>query len=260
MAEGDSIRRLVARLHSRYAGAVVAAAEFRRGGEIPPRFAGDTLLSVQARGKHILMRFAGGRTVHSHLRMQGHWRGHPAGWRPRPGERVAAWFDFAGAGVLAAHDMPVLDLVATSAEDRVVGHLGPDILGDSWPAGSEQAAARIAAAPERMIRSALLDQRNLCGIGNLWAVESLFIAGVWPHRPAGDTDVAKVLDVAGRMMRQGLRTGTQSTTGVLRRGETHWVYGRYRRPCRRCGTPIAFVAAGGDPYERETWWCPHCQR
>jgi endonuclease VIII len=60
-------------------------------------------------------------------------------------------------------------------------------------------------------------------------------------------------------MRQGLRTGTQSTTGSLRRGQTHWVYGRYARPCRRCGTPIAFVPAGAGPYDRETWWCPHCQ-
>jgi len=120
---------------------------------------------------------------------------------------VAAWFEFAGQGVLAAHDMPVLDLVATDAEHRVIGHLGPDILADSWSTESARALSRIAAEPARMVRSALLDQRNLCGIGNLWAVESLFIAGVRPHRAMGETDVARLLDVVSRMMRQGLRTG-----------------------------------------------------
>lgn len=260
MAEGDSIRRLAARLHAAYAGHDVVAAQYRRGGDRPVRLDGDRLAEVGARGKHLLMRFAGGRTLHSHLRMQGSWRGHRAGWRPPPSaDRVGAWLDFGPAGVLAAHDVPVLDVVATDREHTVIGHLGPDILGDDWPGRAPRAVANVRADPGRRIREALLDQRNLCGIGNLWAVESLFVAGVWPHTPAGAVDVAKVVDVAHRMMRLGLRNGTQATTGDLRRGRTHWVYGRYRRPCRRCGTPVAFRPAGGTPYDRETWWCPHCQ-
>ncbi|MGK5683344.1 DNA-formamidopyrimidine glycosylase family protein [Actinoplanes sp. URMC 104] len=256
MAEGDSIRRLAARLTSSLAGRDVLAGQFRRGGEIPPSFAGDRLVTVAAVGKHLLMRFGSERTVHSHLRMQGSWRIHRAGWRPGPAaDRVGAWFDFGPAGVLAAHAMPVLRVLPTAREHEAVGHLGPDILTDRWPA----AAPAVATDPARRIREALLDQRNVCGIGNLWAVEGLFIAGVWPHTPAGRVDVARVLDVIARMMRLGLRNGSQSTTGDLRRGRTHWVYGRYRRPCLRCGTPVAFVAAGSDPYDRETWWCPHCQ-
>jgi endonuclease VIII len=260
VAEGDSIRRLAARLRATLGGRTVRAAEFRRGGDRPDRFDDDRLLDVVPVGKHLLMRFAGGRTVHSHLRMQGSWRIHRAGWRPGPAaDRVGAWFDFGPAGVLAAHAMPVLRVVRTEHEDRVVGHLGPDILGPDWDRAAAAAATAVAGRPDRRIREALLDQRNVCGIGNLWTVEGLFVAGVWPHTPAGRADVPRILDVIARMMRLGLRNGTQSTTGDLRRRRDHWVYGRYRRPCRRCGTPIAFTPAGTTPYDRETWWCPYCQ-
>ncbi|MBL7258496.1 DNA-formamidopyrimidine glycosylase family protein [Paractinoplanes lichenicola] len=255
MAEGDSVRRLAARLDGALAGHDVVAAQFWRGG-----FEGGRLLTVAPVGKHLLMRFTSGQTVHSHLRMQGSWRIHRPGWRPGPAtDQVRAWFDFGPAGVLAAHAMPVLEVLPTAREDQVVGHLGPDILADQWPQQRPTAVTAITAAPDRRIREALLDQRNVCGIGNLWAVEGLFIAGVWPHTPAGDVDADRVLELIGRMMRLGLRNGTQSTTGDLRRGRTHWVYGRYRRPCRRCATPVAFVPAGDGPYDRETWWCPFCQ-
>ncbi|AGL18023.1 DNA-formamidopyrimidine glycosylase family protein [Actinoplanes sp. N902-109] len=264
MAEGDSIRRLAGRLQHTYAGLPVLASEYRRGGDLPVRFTGDALTEVAAVGKHLLMRFAGGRTLHSHLRMQGSWRTHRPGWRPRPpasGRRdvVGAWFDFGTAGVLAAHDMPVLDVVPTSREHDVIGHLGPDILAADWPGRFPEAVANVRAAAGLPIRAALMDQRNLCGIGNLWAVESLFIGGIFPYERSARVDAAKLLDLTHRMMVLGLRNGTQATTGDLRRGRTHWVYGRYRRPCRRCGTPIAFRAAGPGPYDRETWWCPSCQ-
>ncbi|WP_067510442.1 DNA-formamidopyrimidine glycosylase family protein [Actinoplanes sp. TFC3] len=260
MAEGDSIRRLATRLHTTFAGAPVLDSEYRRGGEVPVRFAGDTLTEVAAVGKHLLMRFASGRTLHSHLRMQGSWRTHRPAWRPRPvADRLGAWLDLGERGVLAAHDMPVLEVVATTREHTVIGHLGPDILAADWAERIGEAVANVAAAPDLPIRQALMDQRNLCGIGNLWAVESLFIGGIHPYARSGAIDIAATLDRAHRMMLLGLRNATQSTTGDLRRGRTHWVYGRYRRPCLRCGTPVAFRAAGADPYDRETWWCPHCQ-
>ena len=260
MAEGDSIRRLADRLQSAVGGHRSIAAQFRRGGQRPPSFAGDRLQEIVPVGKNLLMRFDSGRTIHSHLRMQGSWRVHRAGWRPRPhADQVGAWFDFGPRGVLAAHSMPILQVVVTSREHDVVGHLGPDILSESWPEHVTTAVRNIADRSDRRIREALLDQRNLCGIGNLWAVEGLYIAGVWPHLPVADVDLPRLLDVIHRMMRLGLRTGTQSTTGNLRRGQTHWVYGRYRRPCRRCGTPISFSPAGGTAHDRETWWCPHCQ-
>ena len=260
VAEGDSIRRLADRLHGAFAGHDVVAAQYRRAGDLPVRFAGDRLVECAAVGKHLLMRFGSDRTLHSHLRMQGSWRQHRAGWRPGlRQDRVGAWFDFGAAGVLAAHDVPVLEVVATARERTVVGHLGPDILAEDFPRHRDRVIGIIGAQPGRLIREALLDQRNLCGIGNLWAVESLFVAGIWPHTPVARADVGKAVDVAHRMMRLGLSQGHQVTTGNRRRGETHWVYGRYRRPCRRCGTPVAFQPAGAGPYDRETWWCPHCQ-
>ena len=252
MAEGDSIFRLAGRLHRSFAGAQVRRSSVRRRVEDPALFDGDQLLEVAARGKHLLMRFASGRTLHSHLRMQGTWR---SARTPPRGHRVTAWFDFGDSGFLVAHAMPVLDVVPTAEEDRVVGHLGPDVLAEDWP----RAIATIEQQPDRRIREAILDQRNLCGIGNLWAVEGLFVGGVWPHAPVEKVDVARLLELIARMMRLGLRHGNQVTTGNTRRGETHWVDGRYRRPCRRCGTPIAFSPAGPGPYDRETWWCPHCQ-
>lgn len=252
MAEGDSILRLASRLHRSFAGLPVQRSSVRRRVENPALFDGDRLVEVGALGKHLLMRFDSGRTLHSHLRMQGAWRIHRA---PPRGHRVSAWFDFGERGVLVAHAMPVLDVVRSTEEHLVVGHLGPDILSEDWP----RAVAVIEQQAERRIREALLDQRNTCGIGNLWAVEGLFVAGVWPHAPVAEVDVARLLDLIARMMRLGLRNRNQVTTGNTRRGETHWVYGRYRRPCRRCGTPIAFSPAGGGPYDRETWWCPHCQ-
>ncbi len=252
MAEGDSIFRLASRLQRTFAGAQVRRSSVRRRLENPALFDGDQLVEVAALGKHLLMRFDSGRTLHSHLRMQGAWRVHRV---PPRGHRVTAWFDFGDPGVLVAHAMPVLDVVRTAEESRVVGHLGPDVLSENWPDG----VPAILGQPQRRVREALLDQRNVCGIGNLWVVEGLFVAGVWPEAQVEAVDVPRVLDLIARMMRQGLRNGNQVTTGSTRRGETHWVYGRYKRPCRRCGTPIAFTPAGTGPYDRETWWCPHCQ-
>ena len=106
---------------------------------------------------------------------------------------------------------------------------------------------------------ALLDQRNLAGIGNLWAVETCYLRGVSPWTPVREVDLRAAVRLARRMMRHSLEHPGQVTTGDTRRGRTHWVYGRAERPCRRCATPVAFRDGGPGPYERETWWCPHCQ-
>ena len=99
----------------------------------------------------------------------------------------------------------------------------------------------------------------MAGIGNLWAVETLFLRGVGPWRPVGGVDAAAALRLARRMMSYALTHPGQVTTGDTRRGRTHWVYGRAGQPCLRCGTPVAVRDATGRPYERETWWCPSCQ-
>jgi formamidopyrimidine-DNA glycosylase len=117
------------------------------------------------------------------------------------------------------------------------------------------------ADPARPLVEALLDQRGVSGLGNLWAVELCFLRGRSPWAPVGDVDLPPLLDLAARMLRHSLERGTgMATTGDVRRGRSHWVYGRAGRPCLRCGTPVLFRPATRSPYAREVWWCPACQR
>ena len=114
--------------------------------------------------------------------------------------------------------------------------------------------------PDRPLVEALLDQKNLAGIGNLWAVETCYLRGHSPWTPVRDVDLHGTVRLARRMMQHSLEHPGQVTTGDTRRGMTHWVYGRAERPCRRCGTPVLFRdSVTGTPYSRETWWCPSCQ-
>ena len=154
-----------------------------------------------------------------------------------------------------------LALVPTAEEDRLVGHLGPDILGPDWD--PDEVARRMVADPDRPIGDALLDQRVIAGVGNLYKNEALFLAGISPWTPAGEVgDVPKVVATAHRLMRANRDHPEQTTTGSLRRGEQHWLYGRGGRPCLRCGTPIRVSEQhpeGHPEYGRVTYWCPHCQ-
>ena len=162
-------------------------------------------------------------------------------------------------------DVPVVELLETRDEHRAVGHLGPDVLAGRPTATQEdfdveEAVRRLRADPARPLVEALLDQRGVAGIGNLWAVELCFLRGCWPWTPVGEVDLAPLLHLARRMITHSLvhRTG-MTTTGVRRRGENHWVTGRSNRPCRRCGTLVRFRPATGAPDAREVWWCPSCQ-
>ena len=149
-------------------------------------------------------------------------------------------------------------LLPTDEEDRVVGHLGPDVLGPDWDPA--EAARRLAADPDRPVGDALLDQRVLAGVGNLYKSETLFLCGISPYARIREVpDVAKVVATAHQLLRANRDHPEQSTTGSTRRGDTHWVFERARRPCRRCGTPIEVGEQGDAAYARLTYWCPHCQ-
>jgi len=267
--EGDTIARLVRRLNPATAGRTVTSNEVRIGRGAGTSLVGQALLGWESRGKHILTRFSGGLTLHTHLKMDGRWTLLAAGKvlprRLDPDVRVIVGLDGGPARpgapgpTLYGIALPVVEVVATREEASVVGHLGPDLLGDGWD--EDEAVRRLGADPERPVIEALLDQRNLAGIGNVWAVETCFLRGLHPWRPVGTVELGAAARLARRMLRHSTdTTGGHVTTGNLRRGESHWVYNRADRPCRRCATPIAFRdARPGEPYARQTWWCPICQ-
>jgi endonuclease-8 len=152
----------------------------------------------------------------------------------------------------------IVELLDRAAEDDAVGHLGPDLLGPDWdPAEAER---RLRADPARPVGEALLDQRNLAGIGNLYKSELCFLSGLHPRTPVGAVnDLERIVDRAHRMLFVNRARVEQPTTGDLRRGRQHWVYRRDRQPCRRCGTRILVDQQGPEGQERATYWCPTCQ-
>jgi endonuclease VIII len=255
--EGDTVWLTARRLHEALAGRVLTRSDVR-----VPRYAttdltGRTVTDCVARGKHLLTRVEGGVTVHTHLRMDGSWRIRPAGDRVASSHRIRL--------VLAndtwqavGYQLGIVEVLPTAREARVVGHLGPDLLGPDWDPA--EAARRLRAAPARAVGEALLDQRNLAGIGNIYKAEVLFLRGVHPWRPVGEVDgLDALVSAAQQLMDANKERFGQVTTGVSRPGEQMWVYGRAGRPCRRCGTAIRSADQGGDTTERVTFWCPRCQ-
>jgi endonuclease VIII len=209
--------------------------------QLAPRLDGKRLESVEAIGKNLFFRFEGGLVLRSHLRMSGRWRvlGREAAVFGTP------WLVLRGdqhTGVL--WNGPVLEL------DRgVARRLGPDILAD--PPDYDEMVARLLAHAERQIGDALLDQRLVSGIGNVWKAESLWAERVSPWRRVGDVtddELRGVLATAHRLMRARL----DNVPG------TRHVYRRKGHMCPRCGTPVKSWPQGDDA--RMTYWCPKCQK
>lgn len=261
MPEGDTIALLARRLHTQLAGRTILRSRFFTGRQALVDLAGQRVEEVCATGKHLLIRCVGGPTVHIHLRMDGRVIVRPGGGRGAGGGGTVRFvLDFGDVRVVGER-VPVIDVVPRADEARLVGHLGPDLCNPAWgPGWTAEAARRLAGQPDRPVIEALLDQRNLAGIGNIYANEGCFLAGLYPWRPVGDCgDPARLVDMEHRLLAAGVATGAQATTGDRRRGHEHWVYRRGGRPCRRCATPIAVRAGDGAPGRRDTWWCPACQ-
>jgi endonuclease-8 len=123
-----------------------------------------------------------------------------------------------------------------------------------------EAVRRLRAQPDRTIGEALLDQRNVAGIGTVYRAETLFLRGINPWTPVGQvTELDRLFDLARRLLMANRERHGQITTGDIRRGRQHWVYGRAGEPCRRCGTPVRRGAMGPPAEERVVYWCPSCQ-
>jgi endonuclease-8 len=255
--EGDTVWLVCRRLHAALAGQQLVRAELRVPRWATAQLAGAAVREVVARGKHQLFRLDDGRTLHTHLRMEGAWRISPAA-RPPAGPRHQIRVLLATGQVQAVgYRLGLVNLVRTSAEHEVVGHLGPDLLSRDWDRA--EAVTRLLADPRRTIGEALLDQRNLAGIGTLYRAETLFLAGVHPRTPVAEVpDVPKVVDLARRLLRANLESFDQITTGDRRLGK-HWAFERTGLPCRRCGALIRGEKLGEPGRERPSYWCPACQ-
>ena len=248
MPEGDEVRRTARGLDRVLAGRVLTHAELRWPSAAGAVLAGRTWLGTAVVGKHLLTRFDDGRTLHTHLRMEGRWR--LARTPARPGPDVRAVLGDAEWTALGER-LGMLDLVATRDEPRLLADLGPDVLAEDFPTvGLHEALARWAVRPTVPVCEVLLDQHVQCGIGTIWTAEPLFVRRIWPWTPAGEVaDPASLLMTARELMTRSLDHGPRPG----------WVHARVGQPCRRCGTRIACDPARKPPMERPVFWCPRCQ-
>jgi endonuclease VIII len=246
MPEGDALRRAAQRLQVLVGQRLEVETPHPRAAakHLAERLDGLTLQAVEANGKNLLLRFDGGVVLRSHLRMNGRWRVAPRGAR-----RVGLpWLVLRGDTHEAVQwNGPVLELLTDGGR---LQRLGPDIL--DLPPDIDAIVERMRAQPQsRQIGDALLDQRLVAGIGNLWKAEALWDVRVSPWLPLadlGELELRAALDAAHRLMRASVE-GTRP----LRR-----CYRRAGRPCPRCSTAVRSFPQGDDA--RTAYWCPSCQR
>ena len=256
MPEGDTIRRLAERISGRFLGQRCAQSFARDPRITHLDLVGSTLVDVDAIGKWWLLRFDDGRTVYGHLRMDGRFdlgrRSKAPEWQRRLElEMENGW--------ITAIDMPNIGVVATAKEETVVGHLGPDLCSSEIP-DIANITDRLRSNGDRPLAGALLDQRNVAGFGNVYAVEVPFIAGVSPHQPVDSIDDLDSLVAAGSaLIRTNMGRSHRNTTGRKLHTTNLWIYGRQRRPCPWCSTTLHGGSEREMPWARVSVWCPSCQ-
>ena len=254
--EGDTVHRAAARLDRALSGRALTRSDFRIPSLATSDVTGATVLCTLARGKHLLTRLDNGLTLHTHLKMEGVWAVHPTGsrWRrPAHTARVV----LRTAGTEAVGFSVVLDLVRTEQEDSLVGHLGPDLLGPDWD--PDRALENLRRDPTTPLGEALLEQRHLAGVGNVFKSELCFLGRVDPRTPVGAVpDLPGVVARAKQLLEVNKDRSTRITTADPQPGRQLWVYGR-RGPCLRCGTGVRKADLGPRGQERPTYWCPTCQ-
>ena len=250
MPEGDTVYRTADKLRTALVGKTLTRCDVR-----VPRYAtvdlsGQVVDEVLSRGKHLFIR-VGEASIHSHLKMEGAW---VIGRVRVPAYKVRIVLGTADS-VASGIDLGVLEVLERAHDMDAVGHLGPDLLGADWSA--QTAAANLMADPVRPIAEALLDQRVMAGVGNVYANEMCFVFGLRPGTAVGElSDPVRVATRAQQMLWLNRLRVNRTTTGNTRPGQDVWVYGRAGLPCRRCGTAIE-TDKGGD---RVTYWCPTCQK
>jgi endonuclease-8 len=254
--EGDTIHSAARRVGAALVGQPIVSIETPQPRHAmdrwPQRLQGRGVRSVDARGKHLFIRFDGDLTLHSHLRMTGQWGVYRRGERWRRSPRRAWLVIRTAEHEVVEFDGPVLELMTDSRTrfDQRLAALGPDLLAPDFD--ERRFLARLREDDQsRAIGEALLDQRNLAGIGNMWKAEGCFLAGLDPWRPVRDVSDEEALAVV-RALRPLMQ---ESAAGRFRR--ERWVFERTGLPCRRCATLIRARGQGDD--NRTTYWCPACQ-
>lgn len=280
MPEGDNVYQAAQKMQAALAGKRLASSDFRVPAFATLDLAGWTVLEVVSRGKHLLHRLAppvpdgaapdadGRLSIHSHLSMEGSWQVYAPGqrWR-KPAHTARAALTAEDGTSAVGFSLGMLEVIATAQEGSVVGHLGPDLLGPDWdPARVE---ANLRAEPGRAVGLALLDQRNLAGVGNIYRCELCFLSRVHPATPVADVpDLAGMVATAKRLL-EANKARSRNTVGGFGPRNATWVYGRTGQPCLRCRTriqhstlsePVPGTGARlGETRERDIYFCPRCQ-
>jgi endonuclease-8 len=273
MPEGDTIYRAARALNLAFAGRTVTRFESvfpqLTRVDVDHPIKGRTIDRVTSRGKHLLIWFSGDLVLRTHMRMNGSWHIYRAGerWqRPKHDMRIVIGTD---AYEAVAFTVPIAEFTTAAGLDRDLGHIGPDPLSGDFDA--REALRLLQQRGDEQVADALLDQRVLAGVGNVYKSEALFAAGVHPFARVGDLPDAKlerIVAAVTKFMRANVVDGTSAaivtytglrrTTGRADPSARLWVYGRAGRPCRRCGAPIQRRKHGPDA--RSTYWCENCQR
>ena len=269
MPEGDTLFRTAAGLRPYLLGRRVSAARTGGPGALPQigRVIGQEITAVEALGKNLLIRFDNGLEIRTHLKMTGSWHRYRPGepWR-RPPARARLVLEVPGA-VAVCFDAPVVELLEQRAETvhPSLGRLGPDLLSPDFDGAEALRRLRDPARAVVSIAEALVDQRALAGIGNVYKSEVLWIEAVSPFVPVADLDdptLERLIATARRLLlvNADKAHGPErvTTLGDRRAIGPLYVYSRAGRPCRRCGSPIASARQGAE-LPRTTYWCPTCQ-
>ncbi|GAB3667229.1 endonuclease VIII Nei2 [Zhihengliuella somnathii] len=258
MPEGDTVFRTARMLDATLTGHELTKSDFRVPQWATLDLSGREVESVCSRGKHLLIRVAE-LTIHSHLMMDGRWDVYAPGERWRtPGHKVRcvlANTSFEAVGV----ELGLLQVLPTRQEHQVTGHLGPDPLGHAWD--PEEVQHRMLRASAMPIGLAVMDQRNLTGLGNIYRAEVLFICKVHPLTPVGAVpDLGRLIERCFLLLHAN-KDRTRRKTTPTELDDAYWVYQRTGKPCFLCGTPIEQLPLGPPekPRPRTAYYCPTCQ-
>jgi endonuclease-8 len=267
--EGDTLFRTAAGLRPYLVGRLVTAARTAGPGPVPQiqRIVGRKITAVEAIGKNLLIQFDNGLEIRTHLRMNGTWHRYRPGesWRRAP-RRARLVIEVPGA-VAVCFDAPIVELLEQRAEalHPSLGRLGPDLLTREFDADEALRRLRDSTRARLSIAEAIVDQRAVAGIGNVYKSESLWIERLSPFALVADLDVQRLARLIATargllLVNADPAHGPERVTTAGDRGRIGplYVYGRAGRPCRRCGTRIARILQGRD-LPRTTFWCPTCQ-